>query len=201
MIQNEHPYWTVADWRDRASNGNTTLGYWEWVIQRRREADADPAYDMAMNEDEQENLRLFERDRKVAQHAFDTLHKECELEIDLPTAVVSEGDDNGAYVKAWVWVSFAGTEFDKEPVEVPYLAAVERHRRPSLGGIASIILPSDWRLYLGLQSTGSECLLDWGPEVYMRECLSYRAGRSHDVWLVAPDGTKHLPLSGEVEDA
>lgn len=27
---------------------------------------------------------------------------------------VSEGDDNGAYVRAWLWVDFAGTEFDKD---------------------------------------------------------------------------------------
>lgn len=114
MIQNEHPYWTEADWRDRAANGNTNLGYWEWVSHCRRKVETDPAYDMVLNEDEQENLRLFERDLKVAQHAFDTLHKEGELEIDLLTVVVSEGDDNGAYVQAWVWVSFAGTEFDKE---------------------------------------------------------------------------------------
>lgn len=33
-----------------------------------------------------------------------------ETEIDL----VSESEDNGAYVKAWVWVDFAGTPFDKE---------------------------------------------------------------------------------------
>lgn len=29
-------------------------------------------------------------------------------------ATVSEGDDNGCYVSAWVWVNFSGTEFDKE---------------------------------------------------------------------------------------
>lgn len=28
--------------------------------------------------------------------------------------MVSEGDDNGAYVRAWVWVSFAGTSLDKD---------------------------------------------------------------------------------------
>lgn len=30
-----------------------------------------------------------------------------QLEID-PDAIVSEGDDNGAYVAAWVWVNFHG---------------------------------------------------------------------------------------------
>jgi len=35
------------------------------------------------------------------------------IEIDI-TALVSEGDDNGAYVAAWVWVDFSGTELDKE---------------------------------------------------------------------------------------
>lgn len=37
-----------------------------------------------------------------------------ELEID-DNAVVSHGTDNGAYVQAWVWVSFADSRFDKEP--------------------------------------------------------------------------------------
>ncbi len=37
-----------------------------------------------------------------------------ELEID-DNAVVSHGDDNGAYVQAWVWVGFGGTRFDKDP--------------------------------------------------------------------------------------
>jgi len=29
-------------------------------------------------------------------------------------AELSEGDDNGTWVSAWVWVSFAGTPFDKD---------------------------------------------------------------------------------------
>jgi len=29
-------------------------------------------------------------------------------------ATLSEGNDNGCYVAAWVWVEFAGTKFDKE---------------------------------------------------------------------------------------
>lgn len=36
-----------------------------------------------------------------------------QLEID-KEALVSEGSDNGAYVQAWVWVSFEGTKLDKE---------------------------------------------------------------------------------------
>lgn len=28
---------------------------------------------------------------------------------------ISEGDDNGCYVRAWVWVDFSGTDLDKEP--------------------------------------------------------------------------------------
>lgn len=39
--------------------------------------------------------------------------EEGTLEID-DNAVISDGDDNGAYVQAWVWVSFAGTQLDKE---------------------------------------------------------------------------------------
>lgn len=35
-----------------------------------------------------------------------------ELEVD--GAIISEGDDNGAFVLAWTWVDFNGTGFDKE---------------------------------------------------------------------------------------
>lgn len=35
-----------------------------------------------------------------------------EISIDA-NAEVSEGDDNGAYVAAWVWVSFYQTDLDK----------------------------------------------------------------------------------------
>jgi hypothetical protein len=40
-------------------------------------------------------------------------HRDGEVEID-ENAVVSEGDDNGAYVQAWVWVDFSGTPLDKD---------------------------------------------------------------------------------------
>lgn len=36
-----------------------------------------------------------------------------DIEFD-DNAIVSEGEDNGAYVQAWVWVSFTETRFDKE---------------------------------------------------------------------------------------
>jgi hypothetical protein len=35
------------------------------------------------------------------------------VEID-DNALLSEGNDNGCYVAAWVWVDFAGTKWDKE---------------------------------------------------------------------------------------
>jgi hypothetical protein len=38
------------------------------------------------------------------------------VEID-HNAQVSEGNDNGCYVQAWVWVDFAGTRFNKEKGE------------------------------------------------------------------------------------
>jgi hypothetical protein len=50
----------------------------------------------------------------LAREQHNTDSKEGELEID-DSALLSEGDDNGTYVQAWVWVSFAGTPFDKEP--------------------------------------------------------------------------------------
>ncbi len=39
-----------------------------------------------------------------------------ELEIDSDPKV-SEGDDNGAWVAAWLWVDFSGTPLDKDVEE------------------------------------------------------------------------------------
>lgn len=54
-----------------------------------------------------------ERRQKIIAIARDDHCKDGVIEID-DDAVVSEGDDNGAYVQAWVWVSFADTELDKD---------------------------------------------------------------------------------------
>ncbi len=39
--------------------------------------------------------------------------QEGQVEID-DNAQLSEGNDHGCYVQAWVWIDFAGTRFDKE---------------------------------------------------------------------------------------
>lgn len=39
--------------------------------------------------------------------------REGELELD-DGDQISEGSDNGAYVQVWAWVSFEGTELDKD---------------------------------------------------------------------------------------
>lgn len=66
-----------------------------------------------MNKDED-----FEREPAIRALAKEQVEVEGELEID-DDAVVSEGDDNGAYVQAWVWVRFDGTKLDKEAL-CPY---------------------------------------------------------------------------------
>jgi hypothetical protein len=48
------------------------------------------------------------RDKAIAE----MVEASDELEID--GAIISEGDDNGAFVLAWTWVDFNGTAFDKE---------------------------------------------------------------------------------------
>lgn len=58
---------------------------------------------------EHPEAKRFERIRELA----DEQHADEKLSID-GDAVVSEGDDNGAYVQVWAWVEFAGTELDKE---------------------------------------------------------------------------------------
>jgi hypothetical protein len=50
-----------------------------------------------------------DRDKKIAgMVGWEDEKFECDNNI------VSEGDDNGAYVLGWRWVSFHGTELDKE---------------------------------------------------------------------------------------
>jgi hypothetical protein len=51
------------------------------------------------------------------------------IEVD-DNAVVSEGDDNGAYVQAWLWVSFDGTTLDKE--SLPEAAQKSAHKKAPL---------------------------------------------------------------------
>lgn len=54
------------------------------------------------------------RDEQIRKLAEETLAlSEGELEMDA-NAGVSEGDDNGAYVMTWSWVSFEDSGLDKE---------------------------------------------------------------------------------------
>jgi hypothetical protein len=52
------------------------------------------------------------RRQKILTLGRATLAREGELEFD-DDAIASEGDDNGAYLQAWVWVDFGGTNLDK----------------------------------------------------------------------------------------
>lgn len=54
----------------------------------------------------QEVLALARQDTRVGD----------ELEID-DDAKLSEGDDNGCWVQAWMWVDFTGTPLDKDKDE------------------------------------------------------------------------------------
>lgn len=47
-----------------------------------------------------------------------TLAEGTEGELEVDNALVSEGDDNGAYVLTWTWVDFAGTSLDKDGLKV-----------------------------------------------------------------------------------
>lgn len=59
-----------------------------------------------------------ERIDAIYQLTLDTWHREGEIEVDEITAAdISEGDDNGTYVRVWAWVSFAGTVLDKDDDE------------------------------------------------------------------------------------
>lgn len=53
------------------------------------------------------------REDIIRQLAKDEYYRDGEIEID-DNATISEGEDNGACVQAWVWVSFADTPLDKD---------------------------------------------------------------------------------------
>ena len=57
-----------------------------------------------------------ERRLEIIELAREQREQEGAVEID-DNALLSEGNDNGCYVQAWVWVDFAGTIFDKEAHE------------------------------------------------------------------------------------
>lgn len=39
---------------------------------------------------------------------------DADISIDIGETQISEGSDNGAWVRAWVWVDFSDTPLDKE---------------------------------------------------------------------------------------
>ena len=53
------------------------------------------------------------RAERIIQLAKERFEKDGELEFD-DEPKMSESDDNGAYVQAWVWIDFTSTELDKE---------------------------------------------------------------------------------------
>ena len=59
------------------------------------------------------HMEVEERRLDIIELAREHHGEEGAVEID-DNAQLSEGDDNGCYVQAWVWVDFAGTKFDKE---------------------------------------------------------------------------------------
>lgn len=59
-----------------------------------------------------EMLETREQDREVVDLAFAQVHAEGDCEVD-QSAIVSAGEDNGAYVMTWSWVDFEGTALCK----------------------------------------------------------------------------------------
>lgn len=74
-----------------------------------------------MNSTPSQEQDSVQRATRIVEMAYEQHNKEGEVEVSLehdPVNMLSEGDDNGCYVRAWVWVDFEGTEFDKEPATV-----------------------------------------------------------------------------------
>ncbi len=57
-------------------------------------------------------LAAEERRSEIIDLAREQHGEEGAVEID-DNAQVSDGNDNGCYIQAWVWVDFDGTKFDK----------------------------------------------------------------------------------------
>ena len=58
------------------------------------------------------DLAREERIRQLAIERYGMGDTDIDIDAD---AIISDGDDNGAYVAAWVWVDFGGIEeLDKE---------------------------------------------------------------------------------------
>jgi hypothetical protein len=85
-------------------------------------------------------------------------------------------------------------EYEPEDQQHACCSLVVRQTRPRLGGDTQHVLDTDWRLRMCVRATGKEFQLDWGPEAFMRAAMARELERGRDVWLVAPDGTKHLPI-------
>jgi len=74
----------------------------------------DPSGTHVPGTDDEEDDEQGEREQEIRELALDQwIDSSEEINIDLDDAKVSEGDENGAWVSAWLWVSFKGTDFDK----------------------------------------------------------------------------------------
>ena len=74
------------------------------------------------------HLAAEERRFEIIELAREQREQEGAVEID-DNATLSEGNDNGCYVQAWVWVDFDGTKFDKENSEK--VESNEPHETPT----------------------------------------------------------------------
>jgi hypothetical protein len=76
------------------------------------------AFDSLLDDGRCEDCHAQAEDRRleIIELARNEHQQDGEVEID-DNAQLSEGNDNGCYVQAWVWVEFAGTEYDKDKEE------------------------------------------------------------------------------------
>ena len=76
------------------------------------------AFDSLLNDALCEDCHVAAEDRRleIVELARNEHQQDGEVEID-DNAQLSEGNDNGCYVRAWVWVGFSGTPFDKNKEE------------------------------------------------------------------------------------
>lgn len=63
------------------------------------------------------NERASERDKQIQELGCSSRAIDNDGRTENDHAIISEGDDNGAYLLTWTWVSFEGTDLDKEKDE------------------------------------------------------------------------------------
>lgn len=83
-----------------------------------------------------------------------------------------------------------------DPQGNKYLPTQETSQEGNAG-----VKPETWRLVIRDKETGRDRIHRWGDEQSMREEMEAMANSCRDVWLIDPQGNKHLPQQAATQGA